>query len=148
MRARAKKTRVSMRKNENFEEQLDLDPGNWDVRLVYSDWLEEQGELEYASYLRWTVRNKKRPYRIVHYKIEVWYGWTCPGWGEIREEEARFREPPGLCLESELPSMLYEGIKVKVSGIYTEHYWIPFLRDRGKAEAVLREVLIELKMLL
>lgn len=44
-----------------FRRELDLKPDDWSLRLIYADWLEEQGETERARLQRWLVENKRYP---------------------------------------------------------------------------------------
>ena len=37
---------------------------DWDRVLVYSDWLEDEGDIETAQAWRWIVRNKRWPRRV------------------------------------------------------------------------------------
>ncbi len=46
---------------DDFEKLLDETPDDWDLRLVYSDWLEEHGDELLACAQRWLVRHKKHP---------------------------------------------------------------------------------------
>lgn len=43
-----------------FESHLDAHPDDWEYRLVYADWLEEQGD-PFCETQRWQVANKRRP---------------------------------------------------------------------------------------
>lgn len=43
----------------DFESQLDANPTDWTLRLVYSDWLEEHGDIEFAKAQRWMAKHKK-----------------------------------------------------------------------------------------
>jgi uncharacterized protein (TIGR02996 family) len=45
-----------------FQAALDADPSNHDLRLVFADWLEEQGDWRAIGY-RWMGRHRKFPYR-------------------------------------------------------------------------------------
>ncbi len=47
--------------NKAFETALDDNPSDWDTRLVYADWLEENGFADYACAQRWMGRKKRRP---------------------------------------------------------------------------------------
>jgi uncharacterized protein (TIGR02996 family) len=50
-------------RREDFEAALDRDPDDGALRLVYADWLEEQGDVELAYAQRWMARHGKRPRR-------------------------------------------------------------------------------------
>lgn len=45
-----------------FREQVDANPEDWNLRLVYADWLDEQGRDVEASGQRWQAANRRRPY--------------------------------------------------------------------------------------
>jgi uncharacterized protein (TIGR02996 family) len=47
----------------SFEAGLDRRPADWALRLVASDWLEENGDLLGAECLRWQAQKRKRPDR-------------------------------------------------------------------------------------
>ena len=57
---------------EQFEQQLDLNPANFQLRAIYADWLEEQGDEAAAYCQRWMVKYKKRPLSIVDW----WWIWA------------------------------------------------------------------------
>jgi uncharacterized protein (TIGR02996 family) len=42
-----------------FESILDRNPADWDTRLLYADWLEEQGQHVRANGQRWQARERK-----------------------------------------------------------------------------------------
>ena len=46
---------------EDWEAQLDKSPDDWDLRLVYADWLEEEGLQDLAGAQRWLAREQKHP---------------------------------------------------------------------------------------
>ncbi len=50
-----------MRVDKAFEAALNDDPNDWATRLVYADWLEENGFADYASAQRWMVEEKRQP---------------------------------------------------------------------------------------
>jgi len=71
-----------------FERALDRRPNDWATRLVYADWLEENGEPVLAAGQRWQARYKKRPHcdrgdrwekAEGHWRVRVRWRWSnCP----------------------------------------------------------------------
>jgi uncharacterized protein (TIGR02996 family) len=49
-----------MTENE-FEFLLAINQTDWNTRVIYADWLEEQGEHVRANGQRWQAKNKKHP---------------------------------------------------------------------------------------
>ena len=56
-----------------FHRGLDLTPTDWPLRLVYADWLEEQGRLNEAFAQRWMAQEQKRPRFYHKFQQWVWY---------------------------------------------------------------------------
>lgn len=44
---------------EQFETRLEKHPDDWDTRLVYADWLDEEGDHVAANGQRWQAHNHK-----------------------------------------------------------------------------------------
>ena len=59
----------------HFETALDLHPDNWACRLVYADWLAEQGDERRAAGQRWQARR-----RITVGTREGDCIWKCSRW--------------------------------------------------------------------
>jgi len=53
-----------MTDRDRFESTLDVDPEDWVQRLVYADFLEEQGEYEAAEGQRWQATKRRHPERM------------------------------------------------------------------------------------
>ena len=53
-----------------FEETLLDDPAQWDVRLIFADWLEERGREAEGAFQRYVVK-----YKLVPEPISSWYNW-------------------------------------------------------------------------
>lgn len=71
----------------DFETQLDLDPSRWDVRSVFADWLDEQGEDMRAAGQRWQAEcrkaaMKREPGPTPHVGKCLW--WSAPHEGDRR----------------------------------------------------------------
>ena len=67
---------------ESFEAELDRDPANWGLKLIYADWLEEQGEHIAARGQRWMAENEKHPYcdyerKTWNWYHVIWYKWNA-----------------------------------------------------------------------
>ncbi len=60
--------RIETTTQTDFEAHLEHHPDGWEMRLVYADWLEEQGESLLANGQRWQVENGKYS--------KSWFGHT------------------------------------------------------------------------
>jgi uncharacterized protein (TIGR02996 family) len=60
----------------DFEKALDENPDDWNMRLMYSDWLQEQGQDDRATFLRLVVRQEKRPDFDKCHDHETPWGWS------------------------------------------------------------------------
>ena len=88
----------------DFERQLDDNPSDWVLRLIYADWLEEQGD-NFAEAQRWMAENKKCPeYRGA--AAGEWAWW-----------DARY-SLPALIDEHDLPA----GFGVRKDGLNSVHF--------------------------
>jgi uncharacterized protein (TIGR02996 family) len=67
----------------DWQALLDQEPANDDLRLQFSDWLEEEGRMPEAEVQRWLVRTGKRP----NPSIVDWEWW---------EEGQRLLDPTAL----------------------------------------------------
>ena len=59
---------------QQFEAELDRDPANWGLRLIFADWLDEQGDHIAARCQRWMGENEKRPDFDI--ATESWDWWV------------------------------------------------------------------------
>jgi uncharacterized protein (TIGR02996 family) len=63
-----------------FHNILDEWPDDWELRSVYSDWLEENGRLPEAEAQRWMSQNKRHPKKNTYgppgYHQVVDWDWT------------------------------------------------------------------------
>jgi uncharacterized protein (TIGR02996 family) len=57
----------------HFESILDQNPSDWDTRLLYADWLEEQGQHIRANGQRWQAKWEKCPEYLTN--TGAW-GWA------------------------------------------------------------------------
>lgn len=48
---------------DHFESLLDQNPADWTTRIIYADWLEENGEPVLAAGQRWQAINKVYPFK-------------------------------------------------------------------------------------
>ncbi len=64
-----------------FEAALNDDPNDWATRLVYADWLEDNGYEDYACAQRWMVEEKRRPVL----GTGGWIWWWLSTWYIMRE---------------------------------------------------------------
>jgi uncharacterized protein (TIGR02996 family) len=71
---------------------LDENPGDWTTRLVYADWLEEDGEPDLAAAQRWMVGRQKYPPAFVawdfHYEDNEEYQAWGGRWPRVPTERA------------------------------------------------------------
>jgi uncharacterized protein (TIGR02996 family) len=77
---------------EDFEAQLDANDRDWELRMVYADWLEERGDQELARAQRWMVKHGCYPYGDM--QIKCW---------------ANFSIGPGD--RSKLPNHVWEAVR-------------------------------------
>ena len=61
----------------DWYDQLTEQPDNWELRLVFSDWLEDQGLVEESRYQKWAVREKVHPHQSNQVTSAV---SQCVGW--------------------------------------------------------------------
>jgi uncharacterized protein (TIGR02996 family) len=64
----------------DFEKALDENPDDWNMRLMYSDWLKEQGQDDRATFLRLMANQKKRPNCTLHDTHNTPWGWSHDVW--------------------------------------------------------------------
>lgn len=86
-----------------FEFSLSQNPADWELRLVYSDWLEENGDQVAAEGQRWQAANQKHPQLM---GVGVSYGsggdlpfnweWMWTFGGKLREGEPHKLPPRSL----------------------------------------------------
>lgn len=76
---------------------LDVDPEDWDLRLVLADLCEDMGRTDEAACLRWQVREKKRAHPFVD-------TWRVYNEAELTDYESTV-DPP-----SDLPDSLFKQI--------------------------------------
>jgi len=50
-----------MTTEEDFWRALEADPADWDLRLVFADWLEDHGEEVLAAGQRWQAHARQKP---------------------------------------------------------------------------------------
>jgi uncharacterized protein (TIGR02996 family) len=79
---------------EDFEAQLDANDQDWELRMVYADWLDEQGDSELARAQRWMVKHGCYPYGPN--RVKCWANFSVnsnedrsklpdPVWAVVRE---------------------------------------------------------------
>jgi uncharacterized protein (TIGR02996 family) len=93
-------TTPGAQEREGFETALDADPRDWGLRLVYADWLADQGEEDLERAQRWMAEHRQCPLRMADWGLD--YG---PGWGREEAHLAKGMEPAVLprALFFELP---------------------------------------------
>lgn len=99
-------------------------PSDWDLRLVFADWLEDHDEPELAQGQRWQVEHRRRPERIQPGNGLAW----C--W---------FLGTPGVPRLAHLDSELFETLVQLHLGRYGV-VWLDFFileeAERGLAQAL------------
>jgi len=59
-----------MTNHTEFQSHLEAHPNDWEYRLVYADWLEEQGD-PFCETQRWMAANRKRPLKF-DFEMSTW----------------------------------------------------------------------------
>jgi uncharacterized protein (TIGR02996 family) len=86
----------------DWQALLDREPANNDLRLQYSDWLEEEGLMPEAEVQRWLVRTGKRPN-----PTGVDWEWWEEGQWAIRQANSSLYPPPETGPHRVLPAGLF-----------------------------------------
>lgn len=136
-----------------FRKAIDEDPTDWHSRLVYGDWLMEQGRDKEGFAQQWMGRHDHCPCHRLFFKqydpatgentkqraIPSTYSWAWYPAGKFRwdSEVQEFHEP------SRLPRLAFLALFRSTS--YKEHQYHP---SREKAEEALVEALWSLRQLL
>jgi uncharacterized protein (TIGR02996 family) len=68
---------------EDFERRLDAAPDDWALRLVYADYLEEQGEADGPRLLRWQALTKVVPFRLAADRAWTYKRWVLTPDGDF-----------------------------------------------------------------
>lgn len=110
-----------------FSQHLDTHPEDWTTRLVYADWLEEQGRYAEAECQRWMVRKKRKPFHFIQ--------WS---WSD-KDKAVSADKSPSL-----LPGRVYKALPDASEEVSSreEYRWRLFL-TRREAETSLCKALIE-----
>lgn len=111
----------------DFERQLDTNPRDWLCRLVYADWLDEQGETGAAAAQRYMTANEVTP--VSDDALDEW-GWWAVGPGDAPGHVTY----PG----HELPNEVFGRLPRPP---YYDGLWWKNYADRQAAEAALAAAL-------
>jgi uncharacterized protein (TIGR02996 family) len=114
---------------------IDERPADGTPRLVYADWLEEQGRADEAFCQRWMVKHGKRPGDRRGPRIQARYAWGW--WPEGMADD------PKAPQHGTLPLLVYMALPK--ARFYVGHLYYP---GRPQAEAALRKALTFLRELL
>jgi uncharacterized protein (TIGR02996 family) len=114
---------------------IDARPADATPRLVYADWLEEQGRADEALCQRWLVKHGKHPGDRRGPRIQARYAWGW--WPEGMADDPK--APP----HATLPLLVY--LALPKARFYVGHLYYP---GRQEAEAALRKALTFLRELL
>ena len=110
-----------------FEERLELNPANWDLRLIYADYLDDLGEHILAYGQRWQAREEKFAYKMIYGdKSSVEYlFWNA----------SHFPNPNHP--ESTIAENVFNGLCKKLSWLQAcEHYETNAAADASLARSV------------
>jgi uncharacterized protein (TIGR02996 family) len=118
-----------------FQADIDERPGDATSRLVYADWLEEQGRSDEAFCQRWMAKHGKHPGDRSRPHIQARYSW---GWWE----EGMPDYPP-VPRHATLPVAVF--LALPKARYYVGHRYYP---GRQEAEAALRKALTTLREML
>lgn len=77
---------------EDWYQEIEKSPHDWDLRRVFSDWLEEQGLEVLARGQRWQIEHRRCPLRTL--KKWGWYSWTA----DLTQEITSTHYPQGVDL--------------------------------------------------
>jgi uncharacterized protein (TIGR02996 family) len=118
-----------------FQADIDEHPGDATPRLVYADWLEEQGRPDEAFCQRWMAKHGKHPGDRRGPRIQARYSW---GWWP----EGMTDYPPSP-RHAKLPLQVF--LALPKASYFAGHRYYP---GRKEAEAALRKALTALRELL
>jgi len=90
---------------------LDLNPDDWDTRLILADLHEELGDLPRATVQRWLVKHLRHPTRYRSNAPAYWHDTRWDWWFEFTFEDS-WRSP------GRLPLRIFDVIKMPGSCIY------------------------------
>jgi uncharacterized protein (TIGR02996 family) len=110
-------------------------PDDGTPRLVYADWLEEQGRPDEALCQRWMAKHHKHPGDRSGPRIQARYSWGW--WPEGMADD------PAAPQHATLPLLVY--LALPKARFYVGHLYYP---GRKEAEAALRKALTALRELL
>lgn len=103
-------------KLEDWYKQLSEAPGDWDLRRIFCDWLEEQGDERRRKAQRWQIENGRYPHQLgveggskfLHLDLEVNWVWTMGKWpieiadyhSQLPEFLGEYMKWPAACHET------------------------------------------------
>jgi uncharacterized protein (TIGR02996 family) len=118
-----------------FLSEIDERPGDGTSRLVYADWLEEQGRSDEAFCQRWMAKHHMHPGDRSGPRIQARYSW---GWWPHG-----MADDPKAPKHATLPLLVY--LALPKAHFYVGHRYYP---GRKEAEAALRKALAALREML
>jgi uncharacterized protein (TIGR02996 family) len=124
-----------MSPEQGFQQDITDHPGDPAPRLVYADWLEEQGRSDEAFCQRWLVRHGKHPGNRSRPRIQARYSWAW--WPEKTADD------PDAPRHARLPQLLY--LALPKASFFVSHRYYP---SREAAETALRLALSTLRAVL
>ena len=91
---------------DDWEKLLDDKPDDWDCRMTYSTWLQDEvDDLAGAEVQRWMVKNKKCPDCSESYLPAIWF-WTDLGLDELGLY-------PKIQYDDQLPTRIFNSLLSK-----------------------------------
>ncbi len=125
---------------ESWEKLLDSKPNDFTTRLVYADWLEEQGLVNEAQAQRWMGTHHKFPKRTRRQRV-----WDAVGLGSAYIIPWRwFREGQGRYLTAMLPQevwVCFTDLKYYLPHPRYDHGHSMYFSTRQEAELALSQAL-------
>lgn len=104
-----------MHTEDDFQRGLDADPTDWQLRLVFADWLDEQGDPRAAGY-RELGRLRRNPLATESY-LSLWYFGTE---SSTNTHTLEFMTKYGCCL---LPHKWLDMVPSVVIDSVVSPYW-------------------------
>lgn len=126
-----------------FNKRLNSNPRCWSLRLIYADWLEDQGDSDGAATQRWMAKHKIAPktYYSIFWEIKqllddknCWNWWISDGDPTVDNNV--------LCKGSVLPREVY----LRLKGEYNNDDFCEYV-TRQEAEYDLQQALKSLGLI-
>ena len=125
-----------MTTEDDFQDKLDTDPTDWQTRLVFADWLDENSDPRAEGYRALGVR-RRRPVYDHSKAIDGWFfhSGTFNDQGRVVD----LKEIHGYLAkeENELPrDWVAAAARIKTDGMFNNHLWLGYERTRRATEDI------------